>query len=189
MGFLAPLAGTYMSNQASSAQAQRQMDFQREMSGTAHQREVEDLRAAGLNPILSAGGTGASTPAGAQGTVSDYGVPMSKGIENAIALRAQQKEFEQIDAAILNQKADTANKVANSQLISNQVSSTALDIEQKAQQNRLLKETLPSMIKEAKAKGDYAKYRQLMELFRGGAAGAGDLLNIGNIFKDLKKGK
>ena len=45
-------------------EAQKNRDFQREMSNTAHQRQVKDLRRAGLNPILSAKYGGASSPAG-----------------------------------------------------------------------------------------------------------------------------
>lgn len=57
-------------NAMSQANAREQMGFQEHLGAMAHQREVLDLRAAGLNPILSGtGGMGASTPAGASGSV------------------------------------------------------------------------------------------------------------------------
>lgn len=64
-GPIAEFIGAERANRASAKEAHRQMDFQRYMSDTAHQREVKDLRAAGLNPILSAtGGAARARPLG-----------------------------------------------------------------------------------------------------------------------------
>lgn len=50
----------------SAKEAAKNRDWQKMMSDTAHQREIKDLQAAGLNPVLSAmGGNGAAVGSGA----------------------------------------------------------------------------------------------------------------------------
>ena len=70
IGGLFGYKGQKDTNVASAQQAQKQMDFQREMSNTAVQRRMADLKKAGINPIL-AGSKEASSPAGAMAPVGN----------------------------------------------------------------------------------------------------------------------
>ena len=74
---LATLGGKIYTAQQAKNRAKDKMNFQRDMSNTAYQRAMADMKSAGINPIMVSKLGGASTPSGAMAPVPDFGkVPL-----------------------------------------------------------------------------------------------------------------
>lgn len=99
------IAGSMITGLFSSASAKQQMAFQSDMSNTAYQRAVQDMKAAGINPMLAAKVGGASTPGGASYSIPDLGSTASSAI-SAVRAREETKNVRTQGEILLRDKAN-----------------------------------------------------------------------------------
>ncbi len=96
-------AGQTGANKKNLKIAREQMQFQERMSNTSIQRRMEDMRLAGINPLL-AGKWEASSPAGAQATMQNA---MGQGITTGIQSALMAAQLKRTNAEVQNINART----------------------------------------------------------------------------------
>ena len=90
-GMAANLAGSLLEGNQAQKAAKVQRDWEETKAKNAHQWEVQDLKAAGLNPILSAGGSGAAMGSISAPQVPDYSEIADVGTRRMSAKAAQEQ--------------------------------------------------------------------------------------------------
>lgn len=107
IGGAATIGGGIVGNQSSAREARHQRDFMYNMDNTKRRRDVRDLKAAGLNPILASGFAN-SVPAGASAAQQNPAANLGQAVASAVQAKRVKAEI-----ATLESQADKNDADAN----------------------------------------------------------------------------
>lgn len=108
IGAVGDLFATNQANAANAAALEKQMDFNKEVMQNRHQWEVQDLRAAGLNPLMST-----TSPTGTLSAPNSAPAQKANFAQSAAALAQINIADKQAEAALNSSKADLHNAKTN----------------------------------------------------------------------------
>lgn len=178
-------------------QATRQMAFQERMSNSAYQRATDDMRKAGVNPMLAVQNGGASSPSGSAGSgiaaridAPRPGDVVSSGVSGAFQGYKAIKDLESIDAGIAQQKASALASVANANNANASAKATEAGMPSIQGRAKSANAEADQKIAEAKAgqtqaeiSQKWATYDAVVSRIIQAIGGASSAVNIGNLLQ------
>lgn len=118
------LFGAHQANKQQASQFAQNYGLAKAQLYNQHQIEVADLRAAGLNPILSANGGNSTFGASSGGSYENVGSAATSGYMAAQQAKNLQAQNNAIDAQIIKTRAEAQNVIADTALKQAQTANT-----------------------------------------------------------------